>query len=134
MIKPLLVCALVLAAGGAAAEVFMCKNASGETEFSDKPCRAGSSSEVVPDRAPLTQQQKNEAEQKVLQQKNKVAELEQQRAAEQGKPDDTQATPPSTDLVEDEKTSTTCNDDRKLNSNCAKTLNEVERNRKIMKR
>lgn len=133
MIKPFLLFVMAMAAGNATAEVFMCKNASGGTEFSDTPCKAGSTSEVVPDRAPLTQQQKNEAQQKALRQKNKAAELEKQRAAGQNQPTERQAAPAPapTDVVEDEGAAATCDDGRRLNSNCARTLNDAQRNQKI---
>ncbi len=133
MIKPFLLFVMAMTAGNASAEIFMCKNATGGTEFSDTPCRAGSSSEVVPDRAPLTQQQKEAAQQKALQQKNKAAELEKERMAGQAKQEERQPapTPAPTDVVEEEGTLASCNDDRRLNSNCARTLNDVQRNQKI---
>ena len=133
MIKPFLLFVMAMAAGNATAEVFMCKNASGGTEFSDTPCKAGSTSEVVPDRAPLTQQQKNDAQQKALRQKSKAAELEKQRATGQDKQEERQAAPAPApaDVVEDEGAAATCDDGRRLNSNCARTLNDAQRNQKI---
>ncbi len=132
MLKHFLLFVMAMAAGNATAEVFMCKNASGGTEFSDTPCRAGSSSQVVPDRAPLTQQQKDAAQQKTQQQKNKAAELEKERMAGQAKQEEHQPAPtPPTEAVEEEGTLASCSDGRRVNSNCARTLNDVERNRKI---
>ncbi|MFB0973213.1 MAG: DUF4124 domain-containing protein, partial [Bacteroidales bacterium] len=49
MIRAIVLFVMAMAASQATAEVFMCKNASGGTEFSDTPCKAGSTSEVVPD-------------------------------------------------------------------------------------
>ena len=46
------------------AEVFRCRSATGKLQFSDTPCAAGTSSEVVPDRAPVTEQQRAEAQQR----------------------------------------------------------------------
>ncbi|MFB0936223.1 MAG: DUF4124 domain-containing protein [Propionivibrio sp.] len=135
MIRAIVLFVMAMAASQATAEVFMCKNASGGTEFSDTPCKAGSTSEVVPDRAPLTQQQQNEARQKTAQQKSKAAELEKQRAAGQDKQEERQAAPAPapapTDVVDDEGAVATCDDGRRLNSNCARTLNDVQRNQKI---
>ena len=83
MYKHLLFLVFLVATAGAQAEVFMCKKPSGETEFSDTPCKAGSSSEVVPDREHLTPQQQDEAQRKLQEQRIEANDAAVQRSAAQ---------------------------------------------------
>lgn len=71
---------LVVAIGNANAQVFKCKGADGKTQFSDTPCKSGNSSEVVPDRAPVTKQQQYEAQQRAARLQDESAALDQSKA------------------------------------------------------
>lgn len=72
MIRVYFALLFTLAVGTAGAEVYKCKGADGKTQFSDTACRAGSSATIVPDRAPLTAQQHEEAKQRARQQQDEA--------------------------------------------------------------
>lgn len=80
MLKYLLL-ALAIASANASAAVFKCKGPDGKTQFSDSPCKVGNSSEIVPDRAPVTQQQRYEAQQRAQQLQSEAAALDEDKAA-----------------------------------------------------
>lgn len=80
MLKYLLL-ALTIASANASAAVFKCKGPDGKTQFSDSPCKVGNSSEIVPDRAPVTQQQRYEARQRAQQMQDEAAALDEDKAA-----------------------------------------------------
>ena len=121
MFKPLLFLLLLVASVGAQAEVFMCKKPSGETEFSDTPCKAGSSSEVVPDRDHLTKQQQDAAQQELQQQRKAANDAAAQRSAAQanqqprGSGVAEQTPPPPDDVYQGGG----CYDEGRRNTNCA---------------
>ncbi len=71
---------LITTIGQANAQVFKCKGADGKTQFSDTPCKSGNSSEVVPDRAPVTKQQQYEAQQRAARLEDESAALDQSKA------------------------------------------------------
>ena len=64
MFKYLIALAIALPMAGANAQVYKCKGVDGKTQFSDTACKAGNKTEVVPDRAPVTEQQRYEARQR----------------------------------------------------------------------
>lgn len=72
MIRLLMLLATMTITTGAQAEVYMCKKPNGETEFSDTPCKAGSSSEVMPDRDHVSQEQQDAARARLEQQKQEI--------------------------------------------------------------
>lgn len=121
MLKQALFLVFVLTSAGAQAEVFMCKKPGGETEFSDTPCKAGSSSEVVPDRDHLTQQQQEAAQQNLQQQTREANDAAAQRSAAQANQQPRvngvveQAPPPPEQVYEGGG----CYDDGRRNTNCA---------------
>lgn len=130
MLKHLLFLILVVASAGAQAEVFMCKKPNGDTEFSDTPCKAGSSSEVLPDRDPLTQQQKDEAQQRLQQQKREANDLGAQRAATQAQAQrrETEVAAPAAPVPDDaidEEAIANCAADGRRNTNCARRLDNA---------
>jgi len=61
MLKLALFLTLAVSAALANAEVFKCEGANGKIQFSDTACTTGSRSQVVPDRAPITAQQQQDA-------------------------------------------------------------------------
>ena len=93
MIRVLLLLAAMTIASGAHAEIYKCTMPGGGTVFSDTPCAAGSSAEVVPDRDPVSKQQQDAARAKLDEQKQELKELEAQRAAAEP-PKHVQETPP----------------------------------------
>jgi hypothetical protein len=121
MIARLLFLVFVVASTGAQAEIFMCKKPSGETEFSDTPCKSGSSSEVVPDRDHLTQEQQDAAQQKLQQQRKELNDAAAQRSAAQTNQASRengvaeQTPPPLEDVYEGDG----CYDGGRRNTNCA---------------
>ncbi len=100
MRRTLFMLALVIIATGAQAEMFKCKMPSGETEFSDTPCKAGNSSEVVPNRDHLTKEQQEAAQKTQAQKKKQANDAAAKRAASQP-PRTTQTAPaaPSTEEI-----------------------------------
>jgi len=64
MSKFALFMALAVSATLANAEVFKCEGANGKIQFSDTACTTGSRSKVLPDRAPITAQQQQDAQQR----------------------------------------------------------------------
>jgi hypothetical protein len=68
----------------AGAEVFKCRGSDGKLQFSDTHCQAGSASQVMPDRQPLTSQQHQEAQQRGAQMQREAATLEENEAIAQG--------------------------------------------------
>jgi hypothetical protein len=128
----LLLVTAMMVAGSAEAEVYKCVGASGATEYSDQPCRAGSSSELLPDHSQLTPQQKHDAQEQAQQQERKAAELENQRATmESGRQRETEPVPVE---IEDEAVASGCNDGRILNSNCARTPRDINRANRVRPR
>lgn len=124
MLKHLQFLILTLFAMSAYAEIYSCKKPTGETEFSDTPCKAGSNSEVVPDRDTLTQQQKDDAHKKLEQQKSQASDLAAQRAAAEQSLE-TPAVPQSIPSdADDVYVGGSCNDVRGPRSNCAGDLNK----------
>ena len=83
MLKSLLLFVLTIAAVQADAEVFKCQGTDGKIQFSDTACKAGNRTEVIPDRAPVTQQQQYEAQQRGLQMQNEAAALDAGKATAQ---------------------------------------------------
>ena len=81
MLKYLFLLVVAVAATNVNAQVFKCKGADGKIQFTDTPCKAGNSSEVVPDRAPVTRQQQYEAQQRALQMQSEAATLDEEKAA-----------------------------------------------------
>lgn len=65
--------ALALVGTNAAAEVYQCKDAKGKMTFSDTACQPGSDAKTLPDRAPITEQQRLEAQQRSAQMQAEVA-------------------------------------------------------------
>lgn len=65
--------ALAVVGTNAAAEVYQCKDAKGKTTFSDTACQPGSDAKTLPDRAPVTEQQRLEAQQRSAQMQAEVA-------------------------------------------------------------
>lgn len=130
MIKPFLLLAIALAVSSAEAEVYKCVGPSGATEYSDHPCKAGSSSEVIPDHSPLTQQQRDEAQQRAQQQEQAAEALENQRAITESQQEQRAAppAPPVQAEVIDEGATGSCSDPRRVNSNCARTPHVPKRN------
>lgn len=121
MFKQILFLVFVVVSAGAQAEVFMCKKPTGETEFSDTPCKAGSSSEVVPDRDHLTPQQQDAAQQKLQQQRREANDAAAQRSAAQSSQQPRgngvveQTSPPPEQVYEGGG----CYDEGRRNTNCA---------------
>ena len=83
MNRILVVLAFSLMALSAHAGIFKCKGSDGKLQFSDTPCRVGSVSEVVPDRAPITQQQRQDAQQRALQMQGEAAALDEDKSLAQ---------------------------------------------------
>ena len=121
MSKRSLFLVFTLFALNAYAEIYSCKKPSGETEFSDTPCKAGNASAVVPDRDHLTPQQEAEAQEKLAQQKKQVNESAAQRATS-GSPTESPELVPPVAPAEDVYVGGTCNDLRGPRSNCADDL------------
>lgn len=67
MRRTLATIAMITLAFGAQAEVFKCRATDGKLRFSDTPCAVGTSTEIVPDRAPVSEQQRIEAQQRARQ-------------------------------------------------------------------
>jgi hypothetical protein len=131
MIKPFLLLAIALAVGSAEAEVYKCVGPSGATEYSDHPCKAGSSSEVIPDHSPLTQQQRDEAQQRAQQQEQAAEALENQREKAESQQEQRAATPappPVQAEVIDQGATGSCSDPRRVGGNCARTPYLPKRN------
>ena len=121
MFKRFLFLVLMFHAMSAYAEIYSCKKPSGETEFSDTPCKAGSSSEVVPDRDHLTEQQQDDAQRKLEQQKIQANDLAAKRSA--AEPPQENQVAPSIAPADDVYVGGSCNDVRGPRSNCAGDLN-----------
>ena len=117
MHRTLFMLALLIIATGAQAEIFKCKKPSGETAFSDTPCKAGSNSEVVPDREHLSKEQQDAAQKNLAQKKKQASDKAAQRAA---------AVPPKTapadPAPQKEVGGGGCYDGRGPRSNCAGDL------------
>lgn len=84
MIKCIVAIVVAGLAFNASAEVFKCKGSDGKVQFSDTHCQAGSASEVMPDRVPVTSQQRQEAQQRGAQMQREAASLEENEANAQG--------------------------------------------------
>jgi len=83
MLKYLLLSVVAIAVTQVDADVFKCIGADGKIQFSDTACKAGNRSEVIPDRAPVTQQQQYEAQQRGQQMQNDAAALDGEKATAQ---------------------------------------------------
>lgn len=81
MLKYLFLLLVTFSATNVSAEVFKCKGADGKIQFSDTPCKGGNASQVIPDRAPITDQQRYEAQQRALQMQSEAAALDGKKAA-----------------------------------------------------
>lgn len=68
------------------AEVFKCEGANGKVQFSDTACATGKRSEVLPDRAPITAQQQQDARQRNQRLQNQTAEPITEKVAAQAAP------------------------------------------------
>ena len=123
MFKRFLFLVLMFHAMSAYAEIYSCKKPSGETEFSDTPCKAGSSSEVVPDRDHLTEQQQDDAQRKLEQQKIQANDLAAKRSA--AEPPQENQVAPSIAPADDVYVGGSCNDARGPRSNRAGDLNRM---------
>jgi hypothetical protein len=84
MIKCIVAIVVAGLAFNASAEVFKCKGSDGKVQFSDTHCQAGSASEVMPDRVPVTSQQRQEAQQRGAQMQREAATQEENEAIAQG--------------------------------------------------
>ena len=121
-IKSCLLLAMTLVTGSAVAEIYKCVGPGGAAEYSDQPCRAGSSSEVLPDTTAVTQQQRDEALQRAQQQERAADALENQRTIAEQEQVQRAAVPvvPAPVEVVDEGVTSGCSDPRRVNSNCAR--------------
>ena len=79
MLKRIIVLAILSVAVNAHAEVYKCKGPDGKTQFSDTQCKVGSTSERMPDKAPITEQQRVDAQQRNLQLQREVSASESPR-------------------------------------------------------
>lgn len=124
MFKRLMLWVLVLFSVSVYADVFSCRKPNGEVEFSDTPCKAGNTSEVVPDRDHLTQQQQETARQKLDQQKIQVNQSAVQRAASEEQLPGSVASQetPQEASADEANAAGSCNDARGPRSNCADDL------------
>lgn len=86
MLKFALFLALSVSATFANAEVFKCEGAKGKVQFSDTACTTGSRSQVLPDRAPITAQQQQDAQQRNQRLQSPVAEPGGEKASAQAAP------------------------------------------------
>lgn len=107
MLKYLFVVALATAAASADAEVYKCQGANGKTQFSDLPCKTGDQSEIMPERAPITPQMRNDAQQRAAQSRDEAAANDRhgepaapRPAATPASPAAQDASPPSTAIDE----------------------------------
>jgi hypothetical protein len=121
-IKSCLLLAMTLLTGSAVAEIYKCVGPGGAAEYSDQPCRAGSSSEVLPDHSAVTQQQRDEAQHRAQQQERAADALENQREMAEQEQVQRAAVPvaPAPVEVVDEGATSGCSDPRRVNSNCAR--------------
>ena len=74
MNKTLIALFLASLACTAQAEIFKCQGANGKTQFSDTPCPPGQTAKIVPDRAPITEQQHADALQRAQTLENATTE------------------------------------------------------------
>ncbi len=81
MSKYLFVLVFVALSASTNAQLYKCKGADGKVQFSDTACKAGSTSELLPDRAPVTLQQRHEAQQRAQQMRDEAAALEHEEAS-----------------------------------------------------
>jgi hypothetical protein len=84
MIKSIVAAILAMLALSAGAEVFKCQGSNGKVQFSDTPCRGGSVSEIMPDRMPVTEQQRQEAQQRAIGMQSEAAALGENSAQRRG--------------------------------------------------
>ena len=136
MIRFCLLLAMTVAVGSAHAEIYKCVGPGGAAAYSDQPCKPDSSSEVLPDHSAVTQQQRDEAQQRVQQMDMKADELENQRAIRdsQLEPPATLPTPPMPVEVIDESSTSGCYDPRRLNSNCVRAPSGRDRGGRVRPR
>ncbi|MEI7430268.1 MAG: DUF4124 domain-containing protein [Betaproteobacteria bacterium] len=85
MIKSIVTLVAAVLALNVNATVYKCTGNNGRVQFSDTPCRVGvgSDSEIIPDRLPVTQQQRLEALQKAEQMQGEAAALAENKGVEQ---------------------------------------------------
>jgi len=86
MFKFVLFLALAVSATLANAEVFKCEGVNGKVQFSDTACATGSRSEVLPDRAPITAQQQQDAQQRNQRLQNQTVEPGAEKISAQAAP------------------------------------------------
>jgi hypothetical protein len=87
MSKYLFVLVFVALSANTSAQLYKCKGADGKVQFSDTACKAGSASELIPDRAPVTPQQRYEAQQRAQQMRDEAAALEHEEASVRARSD-----------------------------------------------
>lgn len=90
MLKSILFLALAASATLANAEVFKCEGANGKIQFSDTACATGNRSQVIPDRAPISAQQQQDAQQKNQRLQDLAAEPAGEKVAAQASQSQTQ--------------------------------------------
>ena len=86
MFKLVLFLTLAVSATVANAEVFKCEGVNGKVQFSDTACATGSRSEVLPDRAPITAQQQQDAQQRNQRLQNQTVEPGAEKISAQAAP------------------------------------------------
>lgn len=119
MIRVSCLLAAMTIALGVQAEVYKCRTPGGETEFSDTPCKAGSSAEVVPDRDTVSAQQQDAARARLEAQKREVNALEARRTAVESVPVAPHAAPAAPPPVEEAYSGGCYDNTRGRESNCA---------------
>ena len=122
MLKYLLL-AVALAASSANAQVFKCKGADGKTQFSDTACKAGNSSEMVPDRVPVTEQQRQEAQQRAQRMQGEAGAIDSDKAAAQS----TQQAQQQRQTIETENKTTAAKESANDADAVANCVRDVER-------
>ena len=86
MLKFVLLLTLAISVTLANAEVFKCEGSNGKIQFSDTACTTGSRSQVLPDRAPITAQQQQDAQQRNQRLQNQTAEPDGEKVSAQAAP------------------------------------------------
>ena len=119
MFKSVMLAVVLFSALNANAEVFKCQGVDGKKQFSDTPCKAGDASEVVPDRAPVTEQQRHEAQQRARQMQDKATAVEPKKSA-----DPSEQANPKTESARATGSSTPASSDSDAMASCVR---DVER-------
>ena len=84
MIKCIVGTVIAVLTFNASAEVFKCQGSDGKVQFSDTHCQAGSASQIIPDRLPVTTQQREEAQQRGARMQREAATQNDNEAIAQG--------------------------------------------------